>query len=753
MIQKIPGRIHLINKMHQFGQELSCPLLGVNMRTIIIFCLILLSSFLYSNYDVVDRIELSSMYGNEGFQINENMFLMISAKTLNLVYIENDQFTLIDKHYSNNFFSQNYFVHDDIYYISTYVNGTEMYSVDGNSINFLGQVGDVTNEQVTLYSGAAAIYDSLLFTETLYTYNEYSESHLQIYDTFNDNTLYASYTMNSEDRIQNVFKINDFYYFIRYNGQILYTDIDGLSDFSVNEVEYNNLQDFWIYSSYLIEDKLYLYFTDFQTGFLKEFSFINESELMVSNTLELPFIPVIDILKVDNTLILWGQLSGFDAEIKVYQITDSGWILETDRVFENELVGSIFPFEENFLALSGERTLILDSDLNTHYVLNESYFYTPCDIFDSRYLIMQKNKGYNEDGIFIYDLFLQEFTDLEFNNDWFYNISKRSYNNNAAIFTNGNLAKLVLADDTGSLNVIELEFDFWLYSLTYADNVLAVSYQNEESNFCVSCYYFNNGDLELIGTQEFSSLHGKLQLINNEYLLISFSENYVTTNEYYNINNDSFEFITSFETGSSVSYFFEDKLIFQTMFNDIYNFADLENPIIEAMISEPCTTNGRASYNGHGYLLFDKQYTVSVVDRQYDVINCWGDISFTYFFEDNQIIICEYDHLTIAELPYVSSNNENIQCSIENIQLQNHPNPFNPTTTISFSLNNLQHENVQIEIFNIKGQQVDQLIINNYQSGVNEIVWNASEFSSGVYFYKLVLNKKTIDRRKMLLLK
>ena len=207
MIQKIPGRIHLINKMHQFGQELSCPLLGVNMRTIIIFCLILLSSFLYSNYDVVDRIELSSMYGNEGFQINENMFLMISAKTLNLVYIENDQFTLIDKHYSNNFFSQNYFVHDDIYYISTYVNGTEMYSVDGNSINFLGQVGDVTNEQVTLYSGAAAIYDSLLFTETLYTYNEYSESHLQIYDTFNDNTLYASYTMNSEDRIQNVFKI------------------------------------------------------------------------------------------------------------------------------------------------------------------------------------------------------------------------------------------------------------------------------------------------------------------------------------------------------------------------------------------------------------------------------------------------------------------------------------------------------------------------------------------------------------------
>ena len=101
----------------------------------------------------------------------------------------------------------------------------------------------------------------------------------------------------------------------------------------------------------------------------------------------------------------------------------------------------------------------------------------------------------------------------------------------------------------------------------------------------------------------------------------------------------------------------------------------------------------------------------------------------------------------------VSSGEENTQPSLEINKLSNYPNPFNPNTTISFSLNNTPQEKVQIVIYNIKGQLVEEFRLTNYKLGVNEIVWDAEQFSSGVYFYKLTVNNKTIDSRKMLLLK
>jgi hypothetical protein len=83
--------------------------------------------------------------------------------------------------------------------------------------------------------------------------------------------------------------------------------------------------------------------------------------------------------------------------------------------------------------------------------------------------------------------------------------------------------------------------------------------------------------------------------------------------------------------------------------------------------------------------------------------------------------------------------------------LYNHPNPFNPSTTISFSLSTEQKENAEIQVYNTKGQKVDVLSIDSVQD--DSVVWNAKRFASGVYFYKLVADGKEVDTRKMLLLK
>ncbi len=64
---------------------------------------------------------------------------------------------------------------------------------------------------------------------------------------------------------------------------------------------------------------------------------------------------------------------------------------------------------------------------------------------------------------------------------------------------------------------------------------------------------------------------------------------------------------------------------------------------------------------------------------------------------------------------------------------QNVPNPFNPSTTISFNLANAG--DVTIDVFNVAGQKVDTLVDGFMDAGSHSVVWNASAFSAGVYFY------------------
>jgi len=64
---------------------------------------------------------------------------------------------------------------------------------------------------------------------------------------------------------------------------------------------------------------------------------------------------------------------------------------------------------------------------------------------------------------------------------------------------------------------------------------------------------------------------------------------------------------------------------------------------------------------------------------------------------------------------------------------QNSPNPFNPTTTISFTL--AKAGKTTVDVYNVAGQKVDTLVSSSLSAGSHSIVWNAAKFSAGVYFY------------------
>jgi Peptidase family C25/Propeptide_C25/Secretion system C-terminal sorting domain/Peptidase family C25, C terminal ig-like domain len=87
----------------------------------------------------------------------------------------------------------------------------------------------------------------------------------------------------------------------------------------------------------------------------------------------------------------------------------------------------------------------------------------------------------------------------------------------------------------------------------------------------------------------------------------------------------------------------------------------------------------------------------------------------------------------------------------------NYPNPFNPSTTISFQLNTETTENTDIVVYNLKGQKVKQLLNNQLSAGKHTVVWNGKDdfdksVASGVYFYKMKAGK-FVSTKKMILMK
>lgn len=79
-----------------------------------------------------------------------------------------------------------------------------------------------------------------------------------------------------------------------------------------------------------------------------------------------------------------------------------------------------------------------------------------------------------------------------------------------------------------------------------------------------------------------------------------------------------------------------------------------------------------------------------------------------------------------------------------------YPNPFNPTTTIEFSL--LDASDFEVSVYNITGQKMDILVSGYADAGVYEYVWNAADFTSGVYFIRLTADNN-IATQKVVLIK
>ena len=153
--------------------------------------------------------------------------------------------------------------------------------------------------------------------------------------------------------------------------------------------------------------------------------------------------------------------------------------------------------------------------------------------------------------------------------------------------------------------------------------------------------------------------------------------------------------------------------------------------------------------SGDDYIEAPEEWTEYIYDltgyfeqRIYIAINCVSDDAFFLMVDDVYV-----HHATDADDPSAPVLATTLNA--------NYPNPFNPETTITYSLQDASP--VTIEIYNIKGQLVKTLVNESKSSGNHSVVWNGTDnsnrlVSSGVYYYKMQAGRFS-STRKMILMK
>ena len=184
---------------------------------------------------------------------------------------------------------------------------------------------------------------------------------------------------------------------------------------------------------------------------------------------------------------------------------------------------------------------------------------------------------------------------------------------------------------------------------------------------------------------------------------------------------DTSYFNWAVSTDSLFLYYYDDTMNLEYMIN--------QDTLFTQALFDPCAEDGYITYE-----------------------DCFNDIDLPGFDE-----LVEVDNFRIGQevsftsVVFTSIEPTNGELPEEFKLYAAYPNPFNPVTTIQFDVETVSSKSV-LNIYNISGKNVATLINERLKSGSYEVQWDASSFSSGVYFSELISGGKRVSQ-KMILLK
>jgi len=234
-----------------------------------------------------------------------------------------------------------------------------------------------------------------------------------------------------------------------------------------------------------------------------------------------------------------------------------------------------------------------------------------------------------------------------------------------------------------------------------------------------------------------------------------------------NLDGDYPEVVATLEIDDLLGFWpMNNGVIKVEKFDQLYELYSLENPLEPVFMFDFPSTINNISSGIYENLFFIGNYSINIFDIEYGY-NMYEPIynlempfltSIRIFLErDNEdyVLFTSSTGISLYKFDYEQNSATDI-LSIKP-SLSNYPNPFNPETTISFSVTQ-NSDFVILEVYNIKGQKVKQLVSSQLSAGQHSVVWDGTDtnnkpVSSGIYMYQLKIDGKSIASKKCLLLK
>jgi hypothetical protein len=101
----------------------------------------------------------------------------------------------------------------------------------------------------------------------------------------------------------------------------------------------------------------------------------------------------------------------------------------------------------------------------------------------------------------------------------------------------------------------------------------------------------------------------------------------------------------------------------------------------------------------------------------------------------------------MVQVTLQSGSNQTPDLPLSTSLVRNYPNPFNPSTQLEYYLEN--GSDVDFEVYNLKGQLVDQFMLRNQESGFHRYTWEP-QLSSGAYLIRFTADGKSNTRKVIL---
>ena len=167
---------------------------------------------------------------------------------------------------------------------------------------------------------------------------------------------------------------------------------------------------------------------------------------------------------------------------------------------------------------------------------------------------------------------------------------------------------------------------------------------------------------------------------------------------------------------------------------------------------------GKSQYNSsNGNWTNGNSIPVLVDPSPYNTWSSWGANQRDLFFldadgnyaTDFNITTWNYDNIYDQISLIIGNTLDTKSIPKHSALLSAYPNPFNPSTNITFSIP--QNSYSAISIYNISGRLIEILSQSYFQSGDYTLTWHAAEYASGIYFIKLDTEFNTLNQKLILI--